>query len=73
MGRNAGLTQAGDFLELVHRKLVLLQQRQNSQAGRVGQSTERSQGGSHEKIVSGDRKKPELKVDALGNVYIFPS
>ena len=43
--RDARLTHARDFLQLVDRKFVLLQQRHNAQARRVGQGSQGFQSG----------------------------
>lgn len=47
MRRNPGLTHAGDFLQFIHRKFVVLQQRDDAQAGGIGQCPEGFEGGAH--------------------------
>ena len=47
MGRDARLAHPRDLLQLVDRQFVLLQQRHDAQARRVGQGAEGFEGGAH--------------------------
>ena len=51
MGRDARLAHPRDFLQLIDRQFVLLQQRHDAQARRVGQGAEGFEGGAHGAIL----------------------
>jgi hypothetical protein len=48
VGGGAGLAEAGDLLEFVHGQLVLLEQRHDAQARRIGKGAEGFQRGRPE-------------------------
>jgi hypothetical protein len=44
---DAGLAEAGDFLEFIDGQLFVFEERDDAKAGRVGQGSEGFQGGGH--------------------------